>query len=74
MLPKPDVQTREKTKKLGISYDWKQFGQGGGIQVTRSNSQLEETEGQNKHDDNILPEVGLLQKKPQIYMKITIAL
>ena len=25
--------------------------------MTRSNSQLEETEGQNKDDDNILPEV-----------------
>ena len=57
MPPKPDVQTRDKTKKLGISYDWKRFGQGGGIEVTRSNSQLEETEGQNKDDDNILPEV-----------------
>ena len=57
MPPKEKITTRDESRKLGISFDWKPFGSGdpGDVEVTKANSHLEETGSQIEEAD--LPEV-----------------
>ena len=41
-IPNDGISMRKETQRIGISYEWKPFGQGGGIEVSTLDSQERE--------------------------------